>query len=347
MSDPKPRRAESRIAAPTMADVASRAGVSTMTVSRALKGGSYISGQTRQRILEAVSELGYVLDQSAGSLSSRRTGFVAAIIPSINNSNFSDTARGITDALENTGLQLLLGYTDYSVEREEKLIESMLRRRPEGMILTGGTHTAQARSMLEKAGIPVIETWDVPAVPIDKVVGFSNSDAMELLVQTLAEKGYRRFGFIGGTTAMDTRGTQRREGFLRALRKLGLPDDRLVAAGIPPISMEQGAKAIVELLESWPDTEVAICVSDLSAFGALMECQRRGLRVPEDIAIAGFGDYEVAACCHPRITTVDVDCYGIGRTAALELVGALQSAERSAQQAITRTQYRVVLREST
>ena len=331
---------------PTMADVAQRAGVSKMTVSRALKDGGVVSPQTRARILQATEELGYVLDQSAGSLSSKRTGFVAAIVPSINNSNFSDTARGITDALEGTGLQLLLGYTDYSVQREEKLVESMLRRRPEGIILTGGQHTPRARKLLLAAGIPVIETWDVPARPIDQVVGFSNEDAMALLVLKLAEKGYKRFGYIGGTTDRDTRGSQRRAGFQRALRQLGLPSDRLISFGVPPISIEQGGQAVVSMLSRWPDTEVVICVSDLSAFGALMECQRRGLNVPRDVAIAGFGNYEVGEWSHPRITTVDVECYEIGRRAALRLRASILGGADAAAGAIELTRIRVVERES-
>lgn len=330
-----------------MADVARLAGVSKMTVSRALKNGGAVSEETRARILAASEELGYVLDQSAGSLSSKRTGFVAAIVPSINNSNFSDTARGITDELEATGLQLLLGYTDYSAEREERLIVSMLRRRPEGIILTGGSHTTRARKLLKAAGIPVIETWDLPADPIDQVVGFSNSDAMAMLVRALAEKGYSRFGYIGGTTERDTRGNQRRAGFQQALRERGLPADRIISFGVPPISMEQGAQAVVGLLDRWPDTQIVVCVSDLSAFGALMECQRRGLRVPEQIAVAGFGNYEVAACCHPRMTTVDVDCYGIGRLAARRLRGILQGQAGGAGSDLILTGCRVVLREST
>lgn len=332
--------------APTMADVARRAGVSKMTVSRALKDGGMVSPETRERILAASEELGYVLDQSAGSLSSKRTGFVAAIVPSINNSNFSDTARGITDALEATGLQLLLGYTDYSVEQEEKLIESMLRRRPEGIILTGGRHTARARKMLVAAGIPVVETWDVPPDPIDQVVGFSNVEAMALLVRKLADKGYKRFGYIGGTTERDTRGSQRRAGFQRALTELDLPADRLISFGVPPISIEQGGQAVVSMLARWPDTDVVICVSDLSAFGALMECQRRGMQVPRDVAIAGFGNYEIAACCHPRITSVDVECYEIGRRAAQRLRAAILGERDPSLGSIELTRVRVVERES-
>ncbi len=329
-----------------MADVARKAGVSTMTVSRALKNPDLVAKDTRDRILIAVDALGYVLDQAAGSLSSRRTGFIAAIIPSINNSNFSDTARGITDELEATGEQLLLGYTDYSVEKEERLIELMLRRRPEGIILTGGRHTERARRLLTNAAIPVVETWDVPARPIDLVVGFSNKDAMGLLVRTLVAKGYTKLGYIGGTTERDTRGSQRRAGFVSVLRKLSLPHDRLVSFGVPPISIEQGAEAVGSLLARWPDTEVAICVSDLSAFGALMECHRRGMRVPEDIAIAGFGNYEIAACCHPRITSVDVGCYDIGRLAARQLIRAINGGKEAHAERVIVTPCHVVERES-
>ena len=331
---------------PTMADVARRAQVSTMTVSRALNNPDRVSAEARGRILSAVDELGYLLDQSAGSLSSKRTGFVAAIIPSLNNSNFSETARGITDELDGTGLQLLLGSNDYSAEREERLVESMLRRRPEGIIVTSGYHNERTRRMLEKAGIPVVETWDVPDQPIDQIVGFSNADAMGLLVKTLASKGYQKFGYIGGTTERDTRGNQRRAGFMQALSQLGLPAGRVISFGVPPITMEQGGQAVVSLLEQWPDTEVVVCVSDLSAFGAIMECQRRGIKVPDHIAIAGFGNYEVAACCHPRITTVDVDCYNIGRQAARRLHLAIKGEDVIGASRTMLTSYRIVERES-
>lgn len=339
------RQAESTV--PTMADVARQAGVSAMTVSRALKQGSQVSHPTRERILKAVNELGYVLDQAAGSLSSRKTGFIAAVVPSINNSNFADTARGITDQLERADLQLLLGYTDYSNEKEEKLVEAMLRRRPEGVILTGGSHTERTRQILENAGIPVVETWDLPARPIDQVVGFSNEEAMRLLIKTLAGKGYRKFGYIGGTTTRDSRGEQRRKGFIRAMDELNLPPGRIASVGVPPISIEQGGQAIVSLLERWPDTEVVACVSDLSAFGALMECKRRNMRVPEDIAIAGFGDYEVAAFCHPGITTVNVDCYGIGRQAAIRLIDLIKGDVTHRHEEIILTSFRVIERGST
>lgn len=329
---------------PTMADVGRIAGVSAMTVSRALKGNSYIAKDTLERIMAAVEQLGYVLDQSAGTLSSRRSGFIATIVPSIDNSNFADTARGITDALAQTSMQLLLGYTNYSVAREEELIESMLRRRPEGIILTGGKHTPKAKAMLANAGIPVIETWDIPDNPIDTVVGFSNADAMEALVDSMVAQGYSRFGFITGSEAMDMRGHQRHIGFDRALARHGLASDRVIAIDAVPISMSHGGAAIRQMLQRFPDTDAAICVSDLPAFGAIMECQRMGIVVPRDIAIAGFGDYEIASVSQPGITTVNVDSYGIGAQAAGQMLAMLENRSNAAT---IKTSYHVLLRGST
>jgi LacI family transcriptional regulator, gluconate utilization system Gnt-I transcriptional repressor len=338
-----------RTPTPTMTDVALRAGVSTMTVSRALKDGASIAKVTRDRIIKAVEDIGYVLDQSAGSLSSKRTGFVAALIPSINNSNFADTARGLTDALEGSGLQLLLGYTEYSVEKEESLIESMLRRRPEGILVTGGRHTPRGQKLLKNSGIPVIETWDLPKAPVNHVVGFSNAEASAALVRQLFVQGYRRIAFIGGTTNRDTRGADRRAGYESAIAALGLKQSRVISFGTPPITMKQGGEALVRLVEQWPDVEAAICVSDLSAFGALMECHRRGWKVPDRIAIAGFGDFEISGTCYPAITTVGVKCYDIGNKAGELLLRAIDG-ERNGKPIAAETiltDYEVISREST
>lgn len=339
----------SKSSTPTMSDVARRAGVSSMTVSRALRDGASIASETREKIMKAVDELGYVLDQSAGSLSSKRTGFVAALVPSLNNSNFADTARGLTDALQGTGLQLLLGYTDYSTEKEEVLIESMLRRRPEAIVVTGGKHTLRGRKLLVNAGIPVIETWDLPSKPVRHVVGFSNAEAAEALVKYLYQKGYRKIGFIGGTSNRDTRGADRREGYERAMAMLGLTDTRIMSFGTPPISMRQGGEALARLVEQWPDVEAAICVSDLSAFGALSECQRRTWPVPKRIAIAGFGDFEISSCSYPTITTVGVNCYDIGKRSGELLLRAVEG-ERAHKPIAAETiimDYAVIVREST
>jgi LacI family transcriptional regulator, gluconate utilization system Gnt-I transcriptional repressor len=312
---------------PTMADVARIAGVSPMTVSRAFKRDTSVSEATREAILKAAEEIGYVFDSAASSLRSQRTDFVAVTIPSINNANFADTLRGLSEGLKARGLQILLGYTDYDIHEEERLVEQLLRRRPEAIVVTGGKHTPRTRRLLENAGIPVVETWDLPEAPIGHVVGFSNADAVRGMVDHFVARGLTRIAFIGGDADRDTRGTDRREGFVRAMKGHGLDATRLIAAGAPPISMREGAEAMGRLLETLPDTEAVICVSDLSAFGALTECQRRGVRVPDDIWIAGFGDYEIGGISVPALTTINPFPREIGARAAALILEVLDGRQ--------------------
>lgn len=336
----------------TMADVAAKLGVSKMTVSRALNRSARRrrsdSEALRQRILLACREMGYVLDQTARTFSTKRSGIVAALIPALNNSNFSDTAHGLTAELEPHGLQVLLGYTDYDLATEERLVRAMLSRRPEAIVVTGGHHTPEARALLASAAVPVVEAWDLLAAPIEHVVGFSNAEAMGDLVRALHERGRRRIGFLGGAPQSDARGADRRRGFERAMSELGLDPGRAVSVGDAPVSMAHGAQGIVHLLGRWPDVDAVVCVSDHAAFGALAECQRRGWDVPGRVAIAGFGGFEVGTACHPRLSTVAVDCQGIGRAAGQLLVRAIDAhrrGERLAPETVM-IRYRVELRGS-
>lgn len=301
---------------PTMMDVAQLAGVSPMTVSRALKPNTSVSKKTRVRIEEAAEQLGYLLNTNAASFGKSKTGFVAVTIPSVNNANFADTLMGLTAGLGESGLQILLGYTNYSMDEEERLVEQFLQRRPEAMIVTGGSHTQRCRQLMAKAGIPVVEMWDTPATPIDAWVGFSNAQAARLMVDHFHELGFTRIGFIGGDATRDTRGSDRRAGFIQRLAELGLETHRMISAGIPPITVRDGSESIQRLLENWPDTQAVMCVSDLVAFGAISYCSRNSIRVPEDLAIAGFGAYDISEVSNPTITTIDVDAKGIGAAVA-------------------------------
>lgn len=305
---------------PTMADIARIAGVSPMTVSRAFKADGPISAQTQKSILEIAEDLGYVFDSTASNLRSQKTDFVAVTIPSVNNANFADMVGGLSTTLSQRDLQILLGFTNYDPDAEERLIAQLLRRKPQAVVVTGGAHTIRARKLLENARIPVIETWDAPQRPIGHWVGFSNAVAVRQMVDHFVRAGYRRIAFMGGEERRDRRGSDRRLGFITAVKDHGLDPSRLVATGAPPISMREGAKAMTALLADFPDTDAVICVSDLCAFGALSECQRRGIGVPGDIALGGFGNYEIGSVCVPALTTIDAHARQIGeRTGALIL----------------------------
>ncbi len=333
---------------PRMSDVARLAGVSKMTVSRVLAGHS-VALATRERVQKAIDELGYVADAAAGALSSGRSEFVAVLVPSLASSNFSDTVRGLSAALEPHGLQLLIGDTDYHLDREERLVRSMLRHQPRCIALTGSRHTEATRTLLRRSGVPVVEMWDAPADPIDAAVGFSNVNASREMVRYLAQRGHTRIGFLGGASELDRRGLDRLKGFRMEMKALGLDAERVIRLGDSPITMSHGGPAMTALLEAWPDTQAVMCVSDMSAFGAIMECHRRGIAVPDDIAVAGFGNFEVAACCMPSITTVSVDAYGIGLRTGEALLAALQERDQGAGRRTSkriRIGYQVVSRAS-
>ncbi len=203
--------------------------------------------------------------------------------------------------------------------------------------------------MLAEADIPIVETWDLPKSPLGHVVGFSNAAAGRAMAHYLYDRGYRRIGFIGGTTNRDTRGSERRVGYGEAIRELGLPEGRIVSFGKPPVTMEQGGEALELMLRRWPDIDALVCVSDLSAFGVLMECHRRSIRVPQQIAIAGFGDSDVARCSWPRLTTIAVDGPGIGERAAQLVLGAIEARKqgRPSPPATVVMEFKVIARETT
>lgn len=301
-----------------MRDVAQKVGVSPMTVSRALRDDDTVSEQTRTKIRQVARELGYVYDTTATAFRTAKSGFVAVLLPSLNNANFADTFKGLSSGLEHTTVQLLLGSTNYAVEKEELLISQLLTRNPEAIVLTGGHHTDETRRILERRAIPVIETWDMPTAPLGHVVGFRNADAMGEIVRHLAETGREKLAFVGAREGSDLRGLDRRSGVLNAAKALGLPDVEVIEVGEAPITMTKGDEAITALGNNVKDFDALVCVSDPVAFGCLCACRRLGIDVPGDLAITGFGNFELAKISAPRITTVDVSAVEIGsRTSAL------------------------------
>ena len=310
-----------------MRDVARAAGVSRMTVSRALKKDSPVSEETRKRILQIVRDMNYVPDQMAGSLTTKKSGFVAVLVPSLNNLHFAETVQALTEELEQIGQQILLGHTDYSAAREEELIEAMLRRRPEAIVLSYDGHTDRSIQLLSDAHVPVIELWEKPENPIGHTIGFSNREAAAEMTRALIERGYRNIAFLGEADDDWTRGAARRRGFADAMAAAGLSAERQKRTGKPPISIEDGATAALELMWDFPDTDCIFCVSDLPAFGAVNSLQARGYAVPDDVGVVGFGNFEVSRFSQPTLTTVTVDPKGIGRSTGQLIAQLLEAPE--------------------
>jgi LacI family gluconate utilization system Gnt-I transcriptional repressor len=300
-----------------MSEVAVAAKVSTMTVSRVLRSPEKVRPETCQRVEAAIRKLGYVPDEAAGALSSRRSRIVGALVSTLGGSVFASTVDGLSQTLREVGYQLLLATTNYTPHVEAEFISAMLARRPDGLVLTSALHTKPAQRLLRSARIPIVELWELPDRPIDSAVGFSNRAAGKAMAEFLADTGRRRIGFIGRLEPSDTRGQLRREGYKDCLARRSLHAPRIVTpVGLGTEDPRAGAVGLAQMLTQWPDTSAVFCASDSVALGALSEARRRGLSVPGDIAIAGFGDFEMASEHGLALTTVRVPGFAIGAEAA-------------------------------
>ena len=325
-------------------EVARLAAVAPITVSRALSLPESVAPATRQRIMEAIAAVGYIPNRVAGSLSSNQTRLIGAIIPTFQSSVATEFTDGMARVLRSRGYQLLLGGSNFTVEEEESLVVEFLSHRADGIYLTGTTHTERVRRLLREGDVPVVEIASLEGEPIDMAVGFSNVDASFAMVRHLAECGYRRIAFFSLPQTNNERQLGRIAGFRRGVETFGLDADPALIAEVP-MDLASAARALGELLERRPDTEAVFCGGDLVAAGALFECQRRGVRVPEDFGIAGFDDIDLAAFVQPGLTTVRLPRQAIGATAAELLLDRI--AGKPVEQTIVDMGFEIVARGST
>ena len=292
----------------TLHDVARAAGVSQITASRALGNPSLVSKATIEKVQEAAERIGYIPNLLAGGLKSRRSMTVAGLVPIISVPQFLPTVQALTEALDEHGYQLILGQSGYDHAREEKLIATMMGRRPDGVVVTGLVHSARAREQLRSLGIPVVETWDLSERPVDMAVGFSHLKVGSAVAGYFLAKGWQRLAVATGD---DQRAQQRREGFLAAV------GHAVPTAVVPaPSSVALGRRALGELLQQDPRIQAVYCSSDALAQGVMVEAMARGLRIPQDLAGCGFGDADFSAHLQPSLTSVHVDGAEMGRIAA-------------------------------
>lgn len=310
------RRSRRGSGAVTLHDVAKLAGVAPITASRALSTPAQVSAEVLKKVTDAVARTGYVRNGLAGGLASTRSRLVAAVVPTIAGPVFLQTVQALTEALAESGYQLMLGQSGYAESREDALLEAIIGRRPDGIVLTGIMHSAEGRKRLLAAGIPVVETWDLTPTPLDMLVGFSHVEVGRAVVDFLRSKGRSRLAVVAGD---DERSRRRHQAFQDAARAAGLREVRLIYVPAPT-TMKSGRRALAELLAAAPDIDAVFCSSDLLALGVMTEAQARGIAVPAQLAVVGFGDLEFAADLHPALSTVRIDSKAIGRQAARFIV---------------------------
>jgi LacI family gluconate utilization system Gnt-I transcriptional repressor len=297
--------------------VAAAAGVSTITASRALRLPAKVAPETRARVEAAVARLGYVPNLLAGALASARSRTVAILVPTLGSSMFAETIDGLTEALEARGYAILVAQSGYEAARERVALSALLGRRPEALVMVGSPADAASAMLLERAvadGVRVVETWEKPKRAVDALVAFDNVAAGRMVAAHFAGARRKRLHFVGGG---DRRAQARLAGFAAAAKAAGLPrpGHSLMTA---PAAMEHAA----QLGASWRELPDAVfAATDVHAAGLLDALTRRGVRVPQDVAIVGLGDLPFARHCRPSLSTVRVDGLAIGRRAAAVILG--------------------------
>ncbi len=299
----------------TLRDVSEASGVSEMTVSRVLRNRGDVSETTRERVLEAARALGYVPNKIAGALASQRVNLVGVVIPSLSNMVFPEVMTGISETLEDTGLQPVVGVTHYSPEREESVIYEMLSWRPSGMIVAGLEHTEAARAMLAQAGIPIVEVMDIDGTAVDSAVGISHDRAGRQMAEAILAAGYRRIAFLGTMMPHDHRARKRLQGFEAVLSRHGLTlaDREFYSGGS---ALLKGREMTAAVLDRSPDVDFLYYSNDMIGAGGLLHCLDRGIDVPGKVGLAGFNGVELLDGLPRKLATMDACRLEIGRRAA-------------------------------
>ena len=304
---------------PTLQDIAEHLGITKMTVSRYLRNPNAVAQETRHRIAAAIERFGYIPNRAPEILSNAKSKAIGVLLPSLTNHVFADVLKGIELIADEAGYQTMLAHYGYSVKKEENRIESLLSYNVDGLILSENYHSLRTLKMIEVANIPVIEIMDSSQVGIQQVIGFDNVAAAQSIVETMISRGHKNIVYF--TARMDKRTQLKMQGYEQAMKKYGLEPYSLITEEASSFTL--GGKQLREILTKRPQTDGIFCTNDDLAIGALFECQRLGIAVPTQIAIAGFHGHDVGFSVTPKLGTVITPRLDIGKRAAQELIARL------------------------
>jgi LacI family transcriptional regulator, gluconate utilization system Gnt-I transcriptional repressor len=315
----------------TLNDVAHAAGVSPMTVSRALRGERAVDPLLVERVLSASDRLGYVPDPAARALASQRSNHVAILIPKLSNALFVDLLDAAQQTLRAAGFQALIGVTHYDEGQEEQLLREQLLHRPAGLLITGLDHNAATRALIERSQVPCVHLMDLPradATDQPHCVGFRQNEAGAALTRLLLARGRKRIAFAGAQ--LDPRVMQRLYGWRSALQDAGLYEPTLEWLNPASSSLALGGVMFEQIMGQTPAVDAIFFCNDDLAHGALLAALRLGIAVPGRVAIAGFNDLTGSDQMLPTLTTVRTPRAQIGHAGAQMLLG-LMRGEAQAQ----------------
>ena len=319
---PKPASRSRATGRTTLADVARAAGVSPITVSRALRGERAVDAELVLRVQAAAKEMGYVPDPAARALASRHSTQVVVLVPMLSNALFVDLLESVQRTLRPAGFQMLMGVTHYDPAEEEALLRELLLHRPAGLLVTGFERTEAAKMLITQSQVPCVHLMETAGANGVYSVGFSQKDAGAQMTQHLLQRGFRQIVFAAAQ--LDARTLQRQQGWCEAMTQAGLYRPDMVWQDPAPSSMALGGQMLGEILARQPDADAIFFCNDDLAQGALLAATRQGVAVPGQVAIAGFNDLTGSDQMVPALTTVHTPRSEIGTAAASMLLALIK-----------------------
>ena len=332
----KPNDKDTIGSVPTLEDVAKNAGVSTATVSRCLNDPYRVTERTRQKVLDAVRDLGYAPNFGARALAAKRTNTFGAIIPTMDNAIFARGLQAFEEELGRNGVTLLVASSSYRPDLEEEQIRVLVSRGADALLLIGHDRTPQSYDFLNNRRMPYVIAWAYDKSGPHTSIGFDNRQSMQDLGNAVIGQGHRALGFITATRQGNDRARERFGGLCDAMRAHGLETGGLQLEETQ-YSVANGAAAFERLMQRPMRPTAVLCGNDVLAVGAIKKAKELGIKVPQDVSITGFDDIEIADIVTPALTTVHVPHREMGRRAAQILLdmrsapGSLPSLRLEAQ----------------
>lgn len=306
---------------PTIHDVANQAGVAPITVSRVINNSGYVSEGTRERVLAAIEELGYVPNVLARSLRLKQTNTLALVLTDVTNPFWTTVARGVEDAANEAGFNVILCNTDESEAKQDEYLTVLLQKQVDGVLLVPASSTAESVKFVQKQGVPVVVLdRRVPEVQVDVVRGDSEGGAYQL-IKLLLDLGHRRVAVLSGPQDVST-AVDRVAGYHRALAEAGLDgNEELIFYG--SFTQASGYEMMQRVLALAPRPTALFATNNFIAVGALRALRDVGLRVPGDMALVAFDDLTSALVIEPFLTVAHQPAYEMGRRATELLLARL------------------------
>ena len=315
MSDNKTKRAD-------IVDVANAAKVSPATVSRFFNRPELVNSATRKKIDRAVKRLGYIRNRAAQTIHGIRSGTIGLLVPTINHAIFAELVQAFSDTVAEHGFTILLSSHNYDKANEYAILRKFLEHRVDGVALVGLDHSEEVYNLIESQNIPAMSLWNFDPVSRLPCVGADNYEVGRKIADHVLDGGHSEIATLFPPLGGNDRATSRARGVLDALADQGHSpneDQRLET----PYSIS-AAKAAVQLyLDTGQRPHAILCGNDVLALGAVYAVQSRGLRVPEDIAITGIGDFKGSRDVEPALTTVRIPARTIGQLGGNALVQSI------------------------